>query len=73
MDSRDEICVLDVVDIEEWAECCFDFLLGNSSRSTPIRRLFVTEAEHEVSPTGLQDSGDFAREDGSVIVIEGVE
>jgi hypothetical protein len=52
MDSSGEICVLDVVDIEEWGERCFNFFPGDSSRSTPIRGLFVAEAEHEVSTVG---------------------
>ncbi len=49
VDSRGEVCILDVVDIEQWGECCFDFLLGNPPWSAPVGGLFVAEAEHEVS------------------------
>src|SRR5439155_12479154 len=48
VDSSSEIRVFDVVDVEEWGERCFDFFPSNSSLSTPIGRLFVAEAEHEV-------------------------
>src|SRR6266581_6339044 len=36
VDSRGEVCILDVVDIEQWGECCFDFLLGNSPWSPQL-------------------------------------
>src|SRR5207245_3540024 len=65
--------LLDVVYLPLLLETASDLLLGNPARTSPICRLLLAEAEHEVGTPGLQRRVQAADEFLTLGIGEGVE
>src|SRR2546425_9071971 len=65
--------LLDVVYLPPLPKAASDLLPGNPARTSPICRLLIAEAEHEVGTSGLERGVEAADESRAVLVREGVE
>src|SRR2546422_7621914 len=68
-----ESSLLDVVYLPLLLKTAPDLLLGNPARSSPICRLLLAEAEHEVGTPGLERRVQAANESLALLVRESVE